>query len=205
MHTSPHRSLRIATRLTLLIASAVAAVALLTGLFLYSEKSLILEERQHSVQQAVRTASGIVDYYRERVAKGGMDTAQAKQQALDELRALRYGEGEYFWVNDLQPTMLMHPIKPALNQTNLAANTDPDGKHLFLEMTDVVRRDGSGFVFYRWPKPGSDTPVPKVSFVQGVPDWGWIIGSGVYIDTIDATMRTRAAYFGFGGLADTDE
>lgn len=192
--------LTISNRLTLLILSAVVGVALVTGLFLHSEKNLILEERQSTVQQAVMTAAGIVDFYREQAAKGVLDTAAAQKQALAALRSLRYGKGEYFWVNDQQPKMLMHPIKPALDQSDLTGNVDPDGKHLFVEMKDVVKRDGQGFVFYRWPKPGSDTPVRKVSYVQGISEWNWIIGSGVYIDTIDATMTARASYFGIAGV-----
>lgn len=200
MENSARRGLTISNRLTLLILSAVVGVAVVTALFLYSEKTLILEERQSSVQQAVMTAAGVVDFYRDQAAKGVLDIATAQKQALAALRSLRYGKGEYFWVNDQQPRMLMHPIKPALDQSDLTGNVDPDGKHLFVEMRDVVKKDGRGFVFYRWPKPGSDTPVHKVSYVQGIPEWNWIVGSGVYIDTIDATMVSRASYFGVAGL-----
>lgn len=200
MENSARRGLTISNRLTLLILSAVVGVAVVTALFLYSEKTLILEERQSSVQQAVMTAAGVVDFYRDQAAKGVLDIATAQKQALAALRSLRYGKGEYFWVNDQQPRMLMHPIKPALDQSDLTGNVDPDGKHLFVEMRDVVKKDGRGFVFYRWPKPGSDTPVHKVSYVQGIPEWNWIVGSGVYIDTIDATMVSRASYFGVAGV-----
>lgn len=184
-----------------MIVAAVIGLFSMAALLLYSERALILEERKRGVQQTVSAALGVVKYFQGQVAQGKLSTAQAQQYALAELRTLRYGDGEYFWVNDLQPKMLMHPIKPELDQTDLRDVVDPDNKRLFVEMADVVRKEGKGFVFYRWPKPGIDKPQPKVSFVQGVPEWGWVVGSGLYTDGIDETMSKTAIAIGLGGLA----
>ena len=59
-----------------------------------------------------------------------------------------------------------------------------DGKPLFALFIDAVKRQGSGFVPYEWSKPGVDHPLPKFSYVQGFAPWGWVIGTGVYIDDI---------------------
>jgi methyl-accepting chemotaxis protein len=99
--------------------------------------------------------------------------------------ALRYNDGNgYFWINDMTPTMVMHPIDPSLNGTDLSGKTDPDGKHLFVDMVDVVNAHGAGFVEYQWPKPDVKEPQPKVSYVAGYKPWGWIVGSGVYVDDV---------------------
>ena len=84
--------------------------------------------------------------------------------------------------------MIMHPYKPELNGTDLTENKDPQGKHLFLEMVKVCRRSGGGFVDYRWPKPGATAPVPKVSYVKLYEPWGWIVGSGIYVDDVYEQM-----------------
>jgi len=99
---------------------------------------------------------------------------------------MRYGTDDYFWIHSVDLKMIMHPIKPALDGKALGNIKDPDGTFLFQDMVDVVKKSGEGFVPYLWPKPGSDQPVPKISFVKGHQDWGWIIGSGIYLDDVDA-------------------
>ena len=109
---------------------------------------------------------------------------QAQQDVLDFTRNLRYSEVEYFWINDIEGMMLMHPIADQLVDTNVIGLEDPDGKLFFREMIDVVKRDGEGIVRYQWPKPGKDLPQPKISFVKGFEQWDWIVGTGVYVDDL---------------------
>jgi methyl-accepting chemotaxis protein len=129
-----------------------------------------------------------------------MSQLDAQKKAMDTIRGLRYGGAEYFWINDMHPVMLMHPIKPELESKDLSGNKDPNGKYLFVEFVNTVKAGGAGFVFYKWPKPGSDQPVQKVSYVKGFAPWGWIIGSGVYVDTVEATIRSRLIDFSLGAL-----
>ena len=187
--------LNIAQKLGLLTICTGAGIAIVAACFLVSERKLILEERGHGVRQAVEVASGVVERYRQAAVGGRMAEAEAKRAALAELKALRYSGSEYFWVNDMEPRMLMHPAKPELDGQALGTMADPNGLRLFVAMVDVVRKDGAGFVSYMWPKPGEDAPVPKVSYVQGVPGWDWIIGSGVYMDTVGAVFWPRVAWF----------
>ncbi|MDM5179280.1 methyl-accepting chemotaxis protein [Massilia sp. DJPM01] len=194
-------SMSIARKLATLIISSIVGIAMLTALFLVSERRLILEERENNVRQAVETAHGVVAYYHGLAEKGGMTQAEAQKNALAAIKVLRYSKTEYFWVQDQTPVVLMHPIKPALDNTNVSANTDPTGKHLFVEFADIVKASGAGFSFYMWPKPGSDDPVQKVSYVKGFAPWGWIVGSGVYIDTVDTAIRARLLTFSLGALA----
>ncbi|MGZ5817724.1 MAG: methyl-accepting chemotaxis protein [Burkholderiaceae bacterium] len=193
-------TLTIAKKLWLITITTALGIAVLTLVFLLSEKKLILEERQTSVRQAVEVAHGIVSHYQELSAKGSLPEEDAKRAALEEIKTLRYNGTEYFWVNDMQPRMIMHPIKPELDGKDLTENKDPTGKHLFVEFVNTVKTSGAGFVFYMWPKPGSDNPVEKVSYVKGFAPWGWIIGSGVYEDTVDAMFWTRLVSFAGGAL-----
>jgi len=194
------QSMSIARKLAVLILSSIVGIVTLTALFLVSERTLILDERQNNVRQAVETAHGIVVYYHGLAAAGTMPDAEARKKAIDTVKSLRYSGSEYFWINDMQPKMIMHPIKPALDNTDLSANADPTGKHLFVEFVNTVKASGAGFVLYMWPKPGSDAPVQKVSYVKGFAPWGWIVGSGVYIDTVETTIRGRMLSFSGGAL-----
>jgi methyl-accepting chemotaxis protein len=192
--------LNIAKKLWLLAACATLGIVLLTALFLVSERKLILEERQTNVRQAVETAYGILAYYQELAAKGGMPEEDAKRGAVAAIKTLRYSGQEYFWINDMQPRMIMHPFKPELDGKDLADNKDPTGKRLFVEFTNTVKANGAGFVFYMWPKPGNEAPVQKVSYVKGFAPWGWVIGSGVYLDSVQATFIGRLTSFSIGSL-----
>jgi methyl-accepting chemotaxis protein len=123
-------------------------------------------------------------------------TRQNMARALEILKNLKYNQKDYFWVNDLHPRMVMHPYQPQLNGRDLTDFKDPRGKHLFVEFVKVCRAKGEGFVDYLWPKYGAKKPVPKISFVKLFKPWGWIIGTGLYVDNIDALVAHKRAELG---------
>ena len=194
------KSMSLFKKLGFLVASAVLGVMVLTSWFLLSEKNLMMDERQSGVQQTVEAAHGLITHYHELAGKGVMSEEVAKQSAINAVRSLRYSGSEYFWINDMQPRMLMHPFNTKLEGKDLTENKDPTGKHLFVEFVKTVKASGSGFVFYMWPKPGSGNPVQKVSYVKGFAPWGWIIGSGVYVDTVEQAFISRLIDFSVGAL-----
>ncbi len=138
---------------------------------------------------AVDTAYGIIDHYSKSVGKD-MSESEAQKHALSAVKALRYEGNTYFWINDTQPKMIMHPIKPALDGKDLSAVKDPDGLYLFKEFVKATESKQGDFVSYQWPKPGKDTPQPKLSYVKKHPGWNWIIGSGIYVDVLQAKLNT---------------
>ncbi|MFC3374377.1 methyl-accepting chemotaxis protein [Rugamonas sp. CCM 8940] len=199
--TSPtSRSMSIAKKLSILIGSALLGIVLMTALFLWSERALILAERGSSVRQAVETAHGLLVHFEQQASSGQIPRAEAQKRAVEAIRGLRYSGTEYFFITDMGPVMVMHPIQPALDKQDLSGKKDPQGKYLFVEFVKTVKERGAGTVAYSWPKPGSATPVEKVSYVKGFAPWGWIIGSGVYIDTVNATMFERGIEFSLGAL-----
>ena len=109
------------------------------------------------------------------------------------VNAMRYNTNDYLWINDTHPKMIMHPIKPVLDGKDLSQFKDPNGKFLFVEFAKVAKQKGEGTVDYLWPKPGQDKPVPKLSYVKLYQPWGWIIGTGIYIDDADATISAKQA------------
>ncbi|WP_288011564.1 methyl-accepting chemotaxis protein [Diaphorobacter sp.] len=188
--------LPVSRRLGGLVALAILAMLALVASIMWTERSLIMGERQASVRQTVEAAHGIVVHFHAQASKGTITEEEAKQRAMDALRPLRYSGSEYFWINDMHPRMVMHPIRPELQGQDLSSNKDPTGKHLFVEFVNTVKRSGAGFVSYMWPKPGSDQPVEKASYVMGFEPWGWVIGSGVYVDNVQATFVSRLARSG---------
>src|SRR5262249_45942079 len=103
-------------------------------------------------------------------------------------------------INDMSPKMMMHPIKPELDGKDLGEMRDPTGNRLFIGFVDVVKSQGAGFYSYLWPKPGFEQPVPKISYVKGFAPWGWIIGTGIYLDDVAVVFRQTAVMFGIVSL-----
>ena len=188
------RSLHFASKAFIIsLAFIVPMLALLVWL-LTTQTAEAMQARMSSTRQLVDVARGIVNSAQAEEAAGSMTREQAQALAIRQIQKLRYDEKEYFWINDMQPRMVMHPIKPNLNGKELGEMKDPNGLALFSAMVAVVRKDGKGFVAYQWPKPGSDKPVDKISFVQGFEPWGWVIGSGVYTDDLRSATLTRLAW-----------
>ena len=142
------------------------------------------------LKSQVQTAMSLL----EAVEKDASLGPEAKQKQVFALvKALRYGpeNKDYFWINDLHPRMVMHPYKPEMDGQDLTENKDPNGKKLFVEFARVGKESGEGFVDYLWPKYGADKPQPKLSFVKLFKEWGWVVGTGLYIDDIDAMVNAR--------------
>ncbi|MGE4292096.1 MAG: methyl-accepting chemotaxis protein [Desulfovibrio sp.] len=151
-------------------------------------------EKEQAVRSNVEVAWSVVSHYGALESQGKLTREEAQRQAKADVGDLRYQGEQYFWINDLRPYMIMHPFKPELDGTDISGNADPTGKHLFLEMVRVIKANGMGFVDYMWPKPGHDEPQPKISYVQLYEPWGWIVGSGIYVD--DVTAQTSKLRWG---------
>ena len=148
--------------------------------------SSLQQQKEIELKHLAELALGIVKEEHAAIQAGGVAVAEAQKRALARIATLRYGANDYFWINDMQPRMVMHPIKPEMNGKDLSTFKDPNGKALFVDFVNVVRKDGAGFVPYEWPKPGFEKPQPKLSYVVGFAPWDWIVGTGVYIDDLNA-------------------
>jgi len=185
------RSFSIFQRFSLLIAIVVFGLIALSIASLTHQYSSLKNEQYLKTQNVVETAYSIIEHFYDLEQSNSLTQQQAQSQALNAIRAMRYDKTNYFWINNYQPTMVMHPIKPALEGKDLTNNKDPDGKALFVDMVNIVKRSGEGFIPYKWPKPGKEKPVEKIAFVKGFSQWQWIIGSGVYLDSIDAAFSEQ--------------
>lgn len=107
--------------------------------------------------------------------------------------SLRYGpeNKDYFWINDTQPKMIMHPTNPALNGKDLSNFKDSNGVYLFKEAVEVCNDKGEGFIEYMWPKPGGKEPVQKISYVKLFKPFNWIIGTGIYVDDVQEKIAEK--------------
>jgi methyl-accepting chemotaxis protein len=191
---------RISFKLALIIAISLVGMIVMGPIALYTMRAQMMTDRQAKTQQMIDIGYGILAHYQKLESDGKLSKADAQAAAIGEIKGLRYDKVEYFWINDMSPKMVMHPIKPELDGKDLSENKDPSGNRLFIGFVDVVKKQGAGFYSYLWPKPGFDQPVSKISYVKGFAPWGWIIGTGIYLDDVDAVFRQTAMMFGLVSL-----
>ncbi len=151
--------------------------------------------RKDAIREHVEIAHSVLASIQAQEAAGRLDRTQAQQLALSMVRKMRYGDGEYFWITDAKPqvTMLMHPAMPEFEGRDITEFKDPTGFAPFQAFVATARDHGKGFVAYQWPKPGSQTPVDKISYVMSFQPWGWILGSGLYMDELRQTLYMEIA------------
>ncbi|MGN7738412.1 methyl-accepting chemotaxis protein [Pseudomonas sp. 22526] len=195
------RRMSISRRLWLILIVAVLMLMTLGMLMLKQIHDDLYQAKAQKTQHVVQTANGVLAYFQGLESAGSLDRATAQKQALSAIRGLRYDQSDYFWINDLTPVMVMHPANPKLDGQNLSAIRDPDGFAVFNEMVAIAKAKGAGMVNYRWPKPGASEAVQKTSYVQLFQPWGWIIGSGVYIDDVQAEFRSQVVKASVVGIA----
>lgn len=178
---------------------ALLAIGLFSGVvffhFLPTLSRAVMDQKRLMIRELTESSWNILARYEAEERAGRLTREQAQAAAILQVRSLHYGqEGkDYFWINDLQPRMIVHPYRPDLEGGDLSAFADPHGKLIFVAMADVVRRDGAGYVDYMWQ--WKDEPariVPKLSYVKGFAPWGWIIGTGVYTDDVDREVAAVA-------------
>jgi len=162
-----------------------------------STLTTIKERTTENLKALTEVPFGVIQKYHALSLDGTLSEEDAKAKALAEISSMRYDSGVgYYWINDTQtpyPNMIMHPISPQLDGVTL---NDPkydvakgDVKNLFSAMVDVVSKNPEGTVEYLWPKPtpsGVTQDQPKLSYVIKFEPWNWIIGTGIYIDDLDA-------------------
>ena len=212
-------------RVRLLLAPVFSLVCLvLLGVFaLKVIDAGMRRDKERQLIFIVEVATTVLQSYQAQEASGALSRAAAQKAALQTLRAMRYGGTEYLWVNDKgqpYPTMIMHPTVPALdgqvldkvsfNKATAMYAADGRGResldqaNLFQSFVRIVGKHGDGFVAYEWPKPNKEGGVsqnlfPKLSYVKSFDAWGWIVGTGVYID--DLTAAYWAMVWQVGGFA----
>jgi signal transduction histidine kinase len=156
------------------------------------ERSAIEQKRQ-MLHELTNTAWSILDKYHNDAVAGLVTHDEAQQLAITEIEALRYGrdEKDYFWITDLEPAMIMHPYVHELTGQSLQDYVDPDGKRLFIEAAELARSEGEGFISYKWQlRDDSSRVVPKLSFIKRFAPWEWIIGTGIYLDDVQAEISS---------------
>lgn len=153
--------------------------------------SALLDKKKEMIRELTNSVAHILDDSERLEKSGEVSRQEAQRMAIREIRTIRYGKEakDYFWINDMKPVMIMHPYRTDLEGENVADFADPTGKHLFREFVETVSTKGAGYVLYQWQwKDDPSKIAPKLSYVKGFAPWGWVLGTGIYLDDVNAEI-----------------
>jgi CBS domain-containing protein len=174
-----------------LLALALFVAAIFGFLFPSFERSL-LDRKRETIRELVASAYSVLAELESGEREGRYDRVQAQKLARDRIAAMRYGrEGkDYFWLQDMHPRIVMHPWRRDLEGQDVSDFRDPRGVRIFVEFAQLVRRQEEGYVEYVWQwKDDPGRMAPKESYVRGFAPWGWVIGTGLYLDDVKAEIE----------------
>lgn len=190
-------------RVTLpVLLTVIIFVISIFGVSLPAQRRHLIDSRKRMVYEMTHMAWTLLEHYHLRVSQGELPLETAQRRVAERIRSLRYGseEKDYFWINDTLPRMVMHPYRTDLENTDITHFRDPSGKALFVDFVKATRVQDHAFVAYLWQwKDDSTTIVPKISNVRIFRPWGWIVGTGMYVQDVDEKINalTRRAMWIF--------
>ncbi|WP_376958672.1 cache domain-containing protein [Azospirillum sp. A26] len=195
--------LTLRAKLSALVVLAGAVSIAIAAAALWLDQRNMLDERKETLRSVVQTAHGLAAGYEAEVKAGHLTREQAFERFKANLNTMFYNGKDYIFVQNMNYQTVIHPVRPDVIGKDQRDNKDANGVYFVRSLVDTARTKGDGFVDYMYPKPNSEVPLPKLSYVKMFEPWQLLIGTGVYIDDLDArfasSLWTMAAIV--GGLA----
>jgi methyl-accepting chemotaxis protein len=180
--------MKVGTKIQLLgVANALVFVLLIAFVFVRYRTGLY-DEKRTQIRSLVESAASEINGLVAAEATGSVTTAEAQAAAIEMLRRARFGSDGYYWINDMEHVVVLHPIKPELEGTDVSDMVDGRGTFMFRRFVEVAKAEGAGFVDYWWSRTSESEPISKFSYVQAIPAWDWLVGTGVYVDDVEAQV-----------------
>ena len=189
---------KLSARLWIALAIMCAGVLAIGTWGAFKTRDTLVTLRQAELRTVVGTAYSIVERYGALAESGKISLADAKHNAAEDLRVMRYqGAGGYLVILDPHATVIMHAVRPEMEGKDMSTFKDPDGHRVFQEGADLAEQHGEGFMGLKFPKPVTNEIAPKTNYVRLYKPWHWTLVTGVFTDDIDrAFYSTLAQYVG---------
>jgi len=170
--------------LSISIATVVTMILAVALYILPTMENRLMDEKKLALKGVMDIVFSLLTSYADDVKTGKLPLEEAQKRAVGRINDIRYHGNEYFWVNDFDAKMVVHPIKPELNGKSVADVKDPNGKQIFVEFAKIAKEKEAGYVDYQWAKPNESKPSDKKSYVKALKEWGWVVGTGIYVDDV---------------------
>jgi methyl-accepting chemotaxis protein len=186
-------NLKLSTRLLVAFLVVIVGIGGIGGKALLDLRSAMLEDRRVQTKYVVEAARTTLVHFHALQQKGTLTEEEAKRQSVEQLRRLKYDGDNYVFITTDKHEFVLSPAKPELEGKSAADAKDANGKLFLREIVDVaLARSEGGFIEYVWAKPGAGGNVPKISYAQLFAPWGWVIGTGIYIDDVSSAFWAQA-------------
>ncbi len=150
----------------------------------------VLESNQKLAQEEIANIAPDVSE-EEKVILSNLIVERYKGKSTDAIRLMKYGDGGYFWIDNEEYVLQMIPTNPSAEGKYRGDLQDKTGKYIVKDLVDGAVEYGIFYYDYYFPKPGSDLASRKRGVVKYFEPWGWIIGTGNYVDAIEKELQHR--------------
>jgi len=178
----------------IVVAASVVGFILVASLGMVFLHDSMITDRIAKLRSVTDIARTLTQDHYDRAVRGEFTQDEAQKRVRDQLRAVRYDGAEYLFIYAEDGTCMLSPGRIEREGKNALGIKDINGLPFIARMIEVAKA-GGGAVLYQFTRPGSETPVPKGSYAQFFAPWGWMIGSAVAIDDIEAEFRSAALKF----------
>jgi methyl-accepting chemotaxis protein len=187
--------MRVSTRLIVAGTAVFVGLTLLAGYSLLQLKNDALAAHNQRIKDLVDTSRGVIENFQKLEADRKLTREEAQLQAKEALRPLRFGANDYFFIYDFEGRAIMVAGNPKLEGQVFIGKTDAGGFKLWDAIVEKGKA-GSGYFSYLFPRAGQTEPKGKQGYVIGIPEWKWILGTGIYVDDVDEALKKAALSYG---------
>lgn len=188
-------NLRISFKLIIMVALAMLGIVTVAAVGLFTLKDNLIQDRKNKLVDVVEMARQALDRDREAAQKAGLSEADMLARSKALLSSLRFDEDDYFYAIGPDGTIQVH-ISPKLVGKNNINTPDADGVFYTREEVELINRGASGFIAFRFPRPGAKKPLPKLVYLASYQPYHWGIAAGVYLDDVDAIFWSQVEKIG---------
>ena len=188
----------------ILVASVVILTALVVGVNAFISvgalsdyaneiyRNAVNDGYKQEIKSEVQSTIAVLQSEYDKVQAGEKTEEQAKEDAKEIIRVMRYRDDQsgYFWIDDTDYTLIMHPVLPEQEGNNRYDLEDQDGVMIIQEIMNVCQSaDKGGYNEFAFTKADGVTVAPKVAYSQIFEPWGWVVSTGNYVDDMEAGMQ----------------
>jgi len=183
-------NLKINSKLMLIILVMFLGFGFVIYESLSSMRANMFAERLSMISNITEASISMIEEQYSLAEKGIISVEQAKEEARKQVRNMRYDGSNYIFAYDYEGTRLILAPDPSTEGKNYMDTKDPNGVYFIRDLINVAKEKGEGVTNYSFPKPGDETkkPVPKMAYTTAFKPWGWVLGTGVYIDDLEASI-----------------
>ena len=189
-------SLSLRAKIILLVLVALAGMAIISVFSITATKRDLTEGRKEVIKSLVEGGHNVLSYYHGLEKSGALSREEAQKQAAEAVGAAKYGgadgKTEYLYIWTTKGVGVMHVKRELIGQDMLEKIKDGQGRFTIKDIMAAAQSSARGaFVDTAFPRPGGKEPLPKLQFVMAFEPWGWVVGTGLYMDDLDTEFRNR--------------